>query len=249
MKALVIANWKMNPGTFKEAKKLLEETKKAVVAARGVSLVVAPPAIYLKGLAEGRRGKVAFAMQNAHYDVGGAHTGEVSMLQARDSKAEYVIIGHAERREMGETDDDVRKKVAAALSADLTPVLCVGEKSRGQDAEHFNHVREQLRAALADVPDKKLTKVVIVYEPLWTIGQKSAMKPHDMHEMGIFIKKTLVEKFGDAAHKAIILYGGSIDATNAGKMLHEGDVKGFLVGRASWSKEALAELLRAVSAA
>jgi triosephosphate isomerase len=245
MRTLVIANWKMNPASLKEAKKLLTETKKAAVSARGVSVVVAPPAIFLSALTSGRKGRVSFAAQHAHFEAGGAHTGEISMGQARDAKASYVIIGHAERREMGETDDGVRKKVAAALAAGLTPILCVGEKNREGDGEHLAFVREQLRVALADVAEKDLTKIVIVYEPLWTIGKTTTMKPREMHEMSIFIRKTLMEKFGDAARKATILYGGSVDASNAAIMLREGDVKGFLVGRASWDAKTFGALLKA----
>jgi triosephosphate isomerase len=246
MKTLVIGNWKMNPGTFKEAKKLLEGIKKAASTAKKISVVVAPPTVFLKELAA-RKGKVAFAVQNAHFETGGAHTGEISMLQARDCNAVYVIIGHAERREKGETDEDVRKKVAAAIQVGLTPVLCVGEKSREGDAEHFMFVREQLLTALTDVTEKKLTSVVIVYEPLWTIGKTATMSPRDMHEMSIFIRKTMVEKFGGEGHKVAILYGGSVDATNARAMLLDGDVKGFLVGRASWKAETFGELLKAVN--
>jgi len=248
MKALVIGNWKMNPPTLKDAKKLLAETKKAAASARGVDVVVAPPVVFLRALAEGRS-RVSFAIQHAHFDVGGAHTGETSMQQARDAKASYVIIGHAERREAGETDEDVRKKVKVALDVGLTPILCVGEKSREGEGEHLDFVREQLRVALADVEQKQLTKVIIVYEPLWTIGKSTTMQPRDMHEMAIFIRKALMEKFGDAAHRAVILYGGSVDASNAGAMLREGEVKGFLVGRASWSGKTFTELLQAISKA
>lgn len=247
MKCLVIGNWKMNPPSLKEAKALFNATKRITARARNVSVVVCPPSLYLQTLSEGvRKGRLAFGVQNAHFDAGGAHTGEISMQQAADSKATHCLIGHAERREMGETNDDTRKKVAGALAVGLTPVLCVGEKEREGGAEHFNFVREQLRVGLADV-DKKLTKVVIVYEPLWTIGKTAAMQPRDMHEMSIFIKKTLVEKFGEVGHSVTILYGGSVDASNAVAMLQEGDVKGLLVGRASTNAAAFTELLEAIN--
>ncbi|HWO07464.1 MAG TPA: triose-phosphate isomerase [Candidatus Paceibacterota bacterium] len=248
MKALVVANWKMNPPTLKEAKALFDETKRMTGLLRGITAVVAPPALFVRPLAEGvRKGRVAFAVQNAHFEADGAHTGEIAMQQAHDCGATYVLIGHAERRELGETNDDTRKKIAAALSVGLTPILCVGEKSREGGAEHFNFVREQLRTALADVPEKKLSKVVVVYEPLWTIGKDSTMQPRDMHEMSIFIRKVVVEKFGDAGHSLTILYGGSVDASSAPTMLRDGDVKGLLVGRASWKADTMTELLRAIN--
>jgi triosephosphate isomerase (TIM) len=250
MKALVVANWKMNPQTFKEAKTLFDETKRMTGLMRNVTVIVAPPAVFLRSLADGvRKGRVEFAIQNAHFEATGAHTGEISMQQAREAKATYVIVGHAERRSMGETNDEARKKVSAALAAGLTPIHCVGEKTRGPGAEHFTTVREQLHTGLADVAPTKISKVIIAYEPVWAIGAAQAMKPRDMHEMSIFIRKAIVEKFGEAGHNVKVLYGGSVDATNAGAMLHDGDVKGFLVGRASAEVTAMTELLRAVNEA
>ena len=239
---MVVANWKMNPATIREAKRLFEATGKAAKAARSVSVVVAPPAPFLGVLARGYRGKIGFAIQNAHFEAGGAHTGEVSMGQAEDVGASFVIIGHAERREMGESDEDIRKKVAAALSARLTPILCVGERER-KHGEYFNVIREQLRIALADT-EGRAHRVIIVYEPLWTIGKDTAMSPSKMHEMAIFIRKTVVELHGEIGHNMKILYGGSVNDKDAGAMLREGDVKGFLVGRASIDAEEFASLLQ-----
>ena len=246
MKALVVANWKMNPPTFREARKLLEATKKAAEKSR-ISVIIAPPVIFLRELRKLYRGKrLAYAVQNAHFEERGAHTGEISLAQAKEAGASYVIIGHAERRAMGETDDDTRKKVATALEVGITPILCVGETKRTASGEHFGLVRDQLRAGLADVVSGKLKKVILVYEPLWTIGASTTMNPRDMHEMAIFIRKTLVEIHGEVAHSVTILYGGSIDGTNVGEMLRRGDVHGFLVGRASEDPERIAILLRAI---
>ena len=130
MKSIVVANWKMNPPTFRAAKKLLEVTKKSAERS-GALIVVAPPAIFLRELRQLYRGKrLAYAVQNAHFEGSGAYTGEISLQQAHDAGASYVVIGHAERRAMGESEDDTRKKVAAALARSMTPILCVGEKSR-----------------------------------------------------------------------------------------------------------------------
>src|SRR3989344_1848315 len=143
-KRLVVANWKMNPPTFREAKLLFEATKK-------VRVVVAPPAIFLRELAGAYRGKkVAFAAQSAHFEAGGAHTGELSMKQARDAKASYVLVGHAERRASGETNDDTRKKITAAFAHSLTPIFCIGEHVRASDGSHFSYIREQLTAGPAE---------------------------------------------------------------------------------------------------
>lgn len=252
MRALIIANWKMNPRSLKEAKQLFDVTKKLAASAKNSTIVVAPPAMYIRELTGGKKtGKVACAVQHAHFDVEGAHTGEVSMVQAKDAGVSYVIIGHAERRMSGETNEDARKKVSAALSLGLIPVLCVGETKRGASGEHFEVVRAQLRAGFADVPASKVSKVLVVYEPLWTIGKDSAMQPRDMHEMEIFIRKTLMELYElphDAAPAVRVLYGGSVDAESAPGMLVEGQVKGFLVGRASLSQESFSALLKAIAA-
>src|SRR3989344_3279143 len=114
MKSIVVANWKMNPASFKEAKKLFEAAEKSP----NVSLIVAPPAIFLRELAGGYRGKkLSFVVQNAHAEAKGAFTGEISIAQAHDAGASYVLVGHSERRAAGETNDDTRKKTSAAISA------------------------------------------------------------------------------------------------------------------------------------
>lgn len=250
MKSLVVANWKMNPATLKEAKKLFEATKKAALSAKGVTVVVAPPAIFLRDIAGMQRGgKVGLAAQNVHYELAGAFTGEISVPQVRDAKANFALIGHAERRAMGETNEETRRKVAVAMEAKMTPILCVGEQERSQSGEHFTFVKEQLRVGLADVSPAKLSKVIIAYEPVWAIGASSAMQPREMHEMSIFIRKMIVERFGESGMNITVLYGGSVDAKNAPDMLRNGDVKGFLVGRVSVDSKAFGELLQALARA
>lgn len=247
MKSLVVANWKMNPATAREAKKLFEATKKAAEGVRKSVIVVAPPAIFLRDLSRSYHGKqISFAVQNAHPEAGGAYTGEISLAQAKDARASYVLVGHAERREMGETDEAIRTKVAGALAIKMTPILCVGEKERGKGGGHFETVREQLRAGLGAVAPSNMNRVVITYEPLWAIGASNIMRPHDMHEMAIFIRKTVVDLCGKPGHSVKILYGGSIDDTNVTAMLRGGDVRGFLIGRACLNAVEFATLLQAI---
>lgn len=250
MKSLLVANWKMNPATAREAKKLFEATKKAAEEAPHISVVVAPPAIYLRELKAAYKGKkLSFSVQDAHYEAAGAHTGSISLAQCKDAGAQYVIIGHAERRAAGESDEDTGKKVAAALSLKLTPILCVGEKERGGGAEYFAAVRKQLHAGISGVEPQHIAKVVIAYEPVWAIGKDTAMSPRDMHEMAIFIRKSIVDAKGSKGMDIKILYGGSIDGSNAPEMLEKGDVHGFLVGRASEDGYKIAALLAAIEEA
>lgn len=247
MKSIVVANWKMHPATFREAKTLFEATKRIAESASRVSIVVAPPAIFLRELSRGYKGRrIAFAVQNAHFEKEGAYTGETSLAEAKDAKAAYVIVGHGERRAMGETNDDTRRKMAAALVQRLTPILCVGERERASEGKHFDIVREQLKIGLADVPAAKLRSLYIMYEPLWAVGSGHPVTPSHMLEMSIFIKKSLVAIYGEGGHGVRILYGGSVDHTNARQMIDEADVAGFIVGGASLDAEKFKALIGAI---
>lgn len=247
MKSLVIANWKMNPASARDAKRLFEATKKALEGAPHIQFVVAPPAIFLRELRAGYKGKrIAFAAQNARAEIGGAYTGDLSLTQFKDAGVSHVIVGHAERRAAGETNEDTGRKVVAALALKMTPVLCVGETKRGQSGEHFDAVRAELRAGFMDVDPRQVSRVIIAYEPLWAIGGNMAMSSRDMHEMAIFIRKTIVDLKGPSGMNIKILYGGSVDGNNAPDMLKNGDVHGLLVGRAGEDGIKLASLLEAI---
>lgn len=251
MRSLLVANWKMNPTSWRAAKKLFDATRKAAEKAPHLSVVVAPPSLYLRELKAAYRGRrVGFAVQHARAESGGAHTGDVSMEQCKDAGAQYVIIGHAERRALGESDEEVGQQVVAALALKLVPIVCVGEKERSANtAEYYDVVRRQLRAAFLGVEPAQITKAIVAYEPVWAIGKTEAMSPHAMHEMAIYIRKTLVDMKGQGAMSIRILYGGSIDETNASLMLEQGDVYGFLVGRVGEDPARIGPLLQALAAA
>ena len=247
-KPIIVANWKMHPRARTEAKSLLAATRKIGERSPNVSIIVAPPAIYLHDLTGTYTGKkINFAAQHAHEGDVGAYTGEVSMAQVKDGKARFVLVGHAERRAAGESDDDTRAQVASALSYKLTPIICVGERERSPKGEHLLFVRAQLRAAFTDVADTDVLKCIVAYEPVWAIGATGAMPARQMHEMAIFIRKTLVELRGERGQDLKVLYGGAVDESNARSMLAEGDVAGLLVGRASTDGEEFAALIRAIT--
>ncbi len=247
MKSLVVANWKMNPSSFREAKRLFEVTKKAVESTQNISLILAPPAIFLRELRDSYKGtKISFALQNAHWEAGGAHTGEVSLAQARDARVSYVLIGHSERRASGESNDDTRRKVAAALAVGITPILCIGETKRTTSGQHFSVVKEQLRAGFADVAPAHISKVVVAYEPVWAIGGEQTLSPRDMHEMAIFIRKAIVEARGEKGMNIKIMYGAAVTESNVHAMLRDGDVDGLLVGHVSVDAPRFSALLKAI---
>ncbi len=247
MKSIVIANWKMNPASAKEAKSLFAATRKAAESAKHVSVIVAPPAIFLRELRAGYKGKrMEFAIQCASAEPHGAYTGDISLAQAADAGAQHVIVGHSERRAKGETNEDTGKVVAAALASDITPILCVGEKARSHEGEHFNVVKEQLRAGFSGVEPGKIAKVLVAYEPVWAIGGEKAMSPRDMHEMAIFIRKTIIELHGEKGMGVRIIYGGAATESNAAEMLRDGDVIGLLVGHVSINEARFEALLQAL---
>ncbi len=247
MKAIVVANWKMHPETAAAAKRLLEVTKRAAASCKGLTIIVAPPSIYLREIAKAR-GKLACAVQSARAEKEGAFTGAISLVQAKDARCAYALVGHAERRAAGETNEETSAQLQEALALGISPILCVGERERSADGRHFATVKEQLRAAFAGVKSASIKKIIIAYEPVWAIGASTPMTPRDMHEMSIFIRKSTVELLGPAAMDVRILYGGAIDATNARAMLADGDVHGLLVGRASADATALKALLASIGA-
>ncbi len=233
-RSLIVANWKMHPTTRVDAKQLFAAVKRIAEKIPVASIIVAPPMVYISELARGYKGRsIAFAAQHAHEGDAGAFTGEISMAQIKDAGAKYVIVGHAERRAAGESEEDVGRQVASAVTKKLAPILCIGERTRGMHGEHLVVIKEQLRAALLDVVEGDIPKIIIAYEPVWAIGAAEPMSPTQMHEMVIFIRKMIVEMKGQAGLSTKILYGGSIDDTSAKRMLDEGEVGGLLVGRAS----------------
>lgn len=232
---------------MREAKQLFDATRKAAEQGKNFQLVVAPPAIFLRELTAAYKGKrISFATQNAHAEAKGAFTGATSLAQAKDARASFAVIGHSEKRARGTNNDDTRRQVAAALALKLTPILCVGEQQRDSSAEFFPFVREQLIAGFSDVPATQIAKVIVAYEPVWVIGGEKTMNPRQMHEMAIFIRKTIVEQYGEKGHAIKILYGGSVNEESTRPMLEGGDVAGLLVGHVSIDAPRFAALLATI---
>lgn len=230
---LVVGNWKMNPPTFVEARKIFVDIKKRVQKSTS-TVVIAPPFPYLYEIGKARsRTNIKLAAQNMHHEQQGAHTGEVSPKMLRDTGADYVIIGHSERRAAGETDELVRKKIDTAVKAKLIPIVCVGESKRDQHGNFFSFVEGQLRAVLADRSTATVKKIVIAYEPIWAIGTGKHATTEDVEEMRLFIQKIISTLYDRAtAGKVTVLYGGSVNADNCTELWQSG-ISGFLVGGAS----------------
>lgn len=231
----VIGNWKMFPKKKEEAIILVHTATKLAKAMKHTKIVICPPMPYL-GLFAGKRGKLGIGAQNAYFLDEGAKTGETSPAMLASMGITHVLLGHSERREMGETNEDVAKKAVLAAKHGLTVILCVGEKERGGDAGYFHEVEQELVASLAGFPRARSKQLIVAYEPIWAIG-KDALRPatpKDTEEMVILIRKTLVKFFGRSAGFRIpVLYGGSVDEKNSGTYIREGRADGLLIGRAS----------------
>ncbi len=246
---LVIANWKMNPMTMKEAHVIFSGIKTASKKCTEINVVVAPPILYVSELKKlvGKTG-LALGAQNTHFDVKGAYTGEHSIVQLVDAGVTYVIIGHSERRLMGETDEMVGRKVAATIKGKLTAVVCVGEKTRDTQGNFYSLIEQQIKLAVGDVQKSRLKDVVLAYEPIWAIGTGATATAADVMEMQLFIKKILTKLFDRNIAKTVrIIYGGSVNAENAKDLFTGGGVSGFLVGGASLKPVDFGKIIQAVS--
>jgi triosephosphate isomerase len=158
-----------------------------------------------------------------------------------------VIVGHSERRALGETDAQVGEKVAALIKAKLTPVVCIGERERDAQGNFFMLIEAQIKAALTGVPKARFKDVVIAYEPIWAIGTGKTATAEDVNEMRLFIQKILTKHFDRAsAGKIRIIYGGSVSAANAADLFVGGGVDGFLVGGASLRPQEFAQIISSV---
>lgn len=224
----------------------LTRSLKRRIAKTSVQTVLCPPLPFIAAVA--RSGFEAGAQDVSLFDEG-AYTGEVSARMAKNAGASYALIGHSERRALGEGDDAVAQKLLRAAEAKLVPILCVGEKERNASGSHFVAIEEQLRSALQSAK-KKMPPMVIAYEPVWAIGKRAedAMKPAELQETVLFIRKTIASLYGRKAGLATpVLYGGSVEAGNAEELSKEGGIQGFLVGRASADPAQLASIIKIVS--
>ncbi len=248
-KKICIANWKLNPETPKEALALFKATQSAIAKVKEVEVVVCPPALFLADISRvrGVSRKIALGTQDAFFENGGAYTGELSPRTAHAYKAQYAIVGHSERRSLGESNAVVGKKVRAVLKEGLIAVLCVGETERNDEGAFYTQIREELEEVLLGITKKELSRLIIAYEPVWAIGKsaENAMHTRDLHEMVLFIRKVCIEKFGKKpAEEIAILYGGSVKKENAHNLLVGGGIDGFLIGSASLDAQEFGEIVK-----
>ena len=238
MKTYIVGNWKLN-FTVGEASIYLHKLLKTLPNYRDLEVVVAPSALALQPLSlQTDRHKIKLAAQNGFYRDTGAYTGEISFSQLR-GMVNYAIIGHSERRYVLHEDDKmIAKKVAAAIRNHITPILCIGEiESERAFGETADVIRDQLIGGLSEVSDDELSKVIIAYEPVWAISSAKSAKlalPDEIREAVDLIRKTLIDTYGVKASENVpVLFGGSVNASNAGAYLTVPGVNGLLIGSSS----------------
>jgi len=236
-KKIVAGNWKMNT-TYQEGIDLAIEINNLVAAKadKNVKVVISPPFTHIAEINKMvDNDKISVAGQNCASETSGAYTGEISAEMLWSAGADYVILGHSERRSYyHETNKLLNIKVKKALEFSLTPIYCVGEVLEEREAgKHFDVIKEQLESVLFDLDKEDFEKVVIAYEPVWAIGTGKTASPQQAQEIHKFIRDLLKSKFGNLAHETSILYGGSCKPSNAKELFANDDVDGGLIGGAS----------------
>jgi triosephosphate isomerase (TIM) len=243
IKPVVVANWKMNM-TLDSISKFMDGFSNESYSA---DVVICPPAPYLYILnALKKQQNVFFSIgaQNVHSEKSGAFTGDVSAEQLRDVGCKYVIIGHSERRAIGESNTFIHQKVNQAIEYGLIPILCVGETDAERKQNQTKDIVEiQVLSALENIKD--FSRVIIAYEPVWAIGTGQSAAPEQAQEVHQFIRSVLIKHFGTRAGQVPILYGGSAKPDNADEYSAMNDINGLLVGGASLKADDFKKIIQA----
>ena len=242
----IAGNWKMYK-TVAETVKYVKEFRGLVKDFTNVEIVLAPPFTALHAAAEAaRNSNVGIAAQDMHWEREGAFTGEISAAMIRETGAEYVIIGHSERRTLfGETDAMVNRKLGAAFTGGLTPIVCIGETlDQRERNETLDVLDRQIKSGLDGVTSEQLARLVLAYEPVWAIGTGRNATPAQAGEAHSHIRQRLRQWFGvDAADRCRVIYGGSVKPENARDLVGQADVDGALVGGASLDIRAFFDII------
>lgn len=247
-KKLVVANWKMNVTSEKEAEGLFLSIKNVVAKLEYTRMVACPPHMYIEQVARlADHPQYRVGGQDAYPEESGSRTGEVSVLMMKNAGAEYVILGHSERRHL-ETKSDIARKVIAVLEHDMTPIICIGEEQR--DRNWKKELRTQLKDVFHRVPKKEPERIILAYEPIWAISseKKNPATAAEYMEALEVIKEELQKIFKTvrAVEQIRFLYGGSLDDKNIEEFLRYAEVDGFLIGRVSHDPRILMTMFRLI---
>ena len=249
-KPFVAGNWKMNTNS-QTGVELVERIASGSVeaASQSVTVAVCPPFVYLQSVAKAlSSSNIAVGAQDMYFEPEGAFTGEISASMLKDVGCSYCLCGHSERRHViGETDELINKKVAAAVSGGLLPILCVGELLEEREASQTNDVvTRHVKEGLAGLSAEKLKAVTIAYEPVWAIGTGLTATPDQAQQVHDFIRKLLGQIYDEKTAEEIrILYGGSVKPGNAAELMGQKDIDGVLVGGASLKADDFLAIIKA----
>lgn len=240
----------MNPLALADAKKLFLNVKKGIGRRKDLGLVICPPSIFIGNLynlcRKTKTDQIKFGAQDCSFEHKGAFTGEVSPLMLKKLGAKYVILGHSERRKyFGETNEMITSKLKAALKAGLAPILCIGETAEERDREEATMVlKTQLKNVLVDLSVPQVSKLIIAYEPVWSIGTGNSCSQDEAMANLLYIKRRLLESFSKpVSQKIVVLYGGSVSSKNAKEYIEAG-FNGLLVGGASLKSEEFVKIIK-----
>jgi len=248
-KTVIAGNWKMNK-TPSETKEFMTQLKAIMPKGRWCDVALCVPAVCIPAAVRAmRETRVGIGAENVNANPSGAYTGEIAANMLVDAGCKYVIIGHSERRAMGETDADVNAKVLAALDAGLIPIMCCGETLEQREAGITEEwVAMQIKLGLAGVSEEKIRKVVIAYEPIWAIGTGRTATPEQAQEVCENIRAVVRKLYSSKNARAIsILYGGSMNEKNAYELLAQPDIDGGLIGGASLVPEKFVQIIEAAN--
>lgn len=241
----IAGNWKMFK-TKKEALEFAEEFRE-LYKDTDVQTAICASFTDLEALVEAFKGTdIKVGAQNMHFADEGAYTGEISMAMLEEIGVDFCIVGHSERRQyFGETDETVNKKLKKLFEGPIRPILCVGESLEERDADKaFDVVGGQIKADLEGIDAADVKKLVIAYEPIWAIGTGRTATPDQAEEMCAFIRKTLIELYGEeVSDEVIIQYGGSVKPANATEIMNMDEIDGALVGGASLKPKDFMEII------
>lgn len=249
-KIILIGNFKQNPDTLAKSLTLAKEYINLKKINKHIALGIAAPMVFLPEIKKKYGKSISLYAQNISQHNEGSHTGEVSAGQLTSSGIKNVIIGHSERRSLGENNQNIQKQIENALSKKMNIVLCVGEIERHEDTGHIRFVDEQIETALGYVKKSDLKNITIAYEPVWAIGQNAirVASENEIYEMTIAIRKKLVEMFSKANGGSVpIIYGGSVNSKNCESILSVHHISGFLLGRSSLDTKEVKKIIEIIS--
>lgn len=244
--AVIVGNWKMHK-TLQETESFIKELIPMISDEAASTIILCVPFTAIQTAAQTAVGTpIQIGAQNMNDVSEGAFTGEIAASMLIEAGARYVILGHSERRHIfDETNAFINRKVKRALSENLTPILCIGEKLHERDEGKMHEVlTTQLTEGLADISQQDAARLLIAYEPVWAINTGRTATPEQAQEAHAFCRKTLVSLWGEETVQALpILYGGSVKPENAGLLMEQPDVNGLLVGGAALSVESFSRII------